>query len=443
MKKTIRLLTLGLLLSSFSSLGLTSCNTKTTLDAPTDLTYDVSTGKFSFTASEGASTYTVGVSEIINKTTAEGIEDIGGSTKITLADGTEKYIWATQIGSQTSVKDSDGDGKVEGTLVFRSFSSSAANPGSVIAANEIPVGDFVLTVMADATTELSGSDFAYYEFSHNGALTDPSSFTGSFADASASTSKLSVSCSSNYFLNCLSTTGIPEYMEYKFYEDGTLKDTVKVDDYTYTNTVVGPEKSYTFTNAATVSSSIALDMSKKITATVQAVGNGSSKTSSAVCDVLVPTTTSAVNYATKYDCSGSGTAGSYTVTINVGVDSSDTKIYGVEVKNSNVVVARESGTFTTDGEISEVDGKKTYPENTVLTFTTATTDASSKIMDGKTLTVTKKEGTSGWGPNQQKTTNWALTGEGFTFNGTTFAFTDAASSSNQGGPGGGGPGGPM
>lgn len=431
MKKTIQILTLSLLLSS--TLGLTSCGEKKTkLDTPSNITYDVSTGKFSFSAVEGAKTYTVGVSEIINDTTGKGLEGISGSAKLKIGEN-EKYVWTTQIGSVTSLADTDNDGKVEGTVVYRSFSASASNPGSVITAKEIPVGDFVLTVMADNTTDLQGSDYAYYEFSNTGALPDPESFTSSFKDDG----KMTITAADKYYINALSTNGLAEKMQFKVYQDGELFDTIDMDDFSYTNRVVGPEKSYIFNNAS-VTTSKAVDKTKKITATVQAIGNGGSKQDSKVCDVAVETTTDAVTYATKYDCSGSGSADNKTVTINVGIDNDGNNIYGLEVKTGSVVTARESGTFTLpEGvEITELDGKKTYPEDTELTFTTAASDLDASVMNGKTLKVTKIE-SNGWGG---KTISYGLLGEGFTLNGTEFSFTSAASS---GGGMGGGPGGPF
>lgn len=427
MKKTIQFLSLFLLLSS--AVGLASCSEKKTqLDTPTDITYDVNTGKFSFKAVEGAKTYTVGVSEIINDTTGKGLESVSGSSKLKIGES-EKYVWTTQIGSVTSLADNDNDGKVEGTVVYRSFSASAANPGSVVTAKEIPVGDLVLTVMADATGDLQGSEYAYYEFHNEGNLKDPENFTASFQEDG----KMAITAANSYYINSLSTNGLPEKMQFKVFQDGTLFDTIEMDDFTYTNRVVGPEKSYIFNNAS-VKTSKAVDKTKKITATVQAIGNGSSKKDSKACDVAVETTTAALSYKTKHDCSGSGNAGGKTVNINVGTDEDGNNIFGLEVKTGSVVTARESGTFTLpEGvEITELDGKKTFPVDTELTFTTLKSDLETPIMNSKKLKVTKVE-SRGWGGT---TINYGLLGEGFSLNGTAFAFTGTASN------GGGFPGGP-
>ncbi len=423
-KNKISILLCPLLLGGLASI--TSCSSKTQLDAPTNITYDFASGKVSFDAVEGASTYTIGVSEIINDVTGKNLEEIKNSSKITL-DGEEVYVWSTQIGSLTSLTDKDGDGKVEGTIVYRSFSSTASDPGQVIKCTAIPKGDFILTVMADKTDSLAGSEYGMIKFSNTGALTDPTGFSGTFTEDN----KLSISAASNYYINCLSTNGMPEKMEIVIKQDGTALETITVDDFSYTNTVIGPAKSYNFTNA-TVTGTKTIDKTKKITATVQAKGNGTSKTDSNVCDVNVETLTSAVEYATKYDCSGSGSVDGVTVNINVGTDANGNNIYGLEAKVSSVVVARESGTFTCDGEITEIDGKKTFEEGKVLTFKTDKSDLATSVMDGKTLTVTKVE-TQGWGGRQ---TNWGILGEGFLYNGTSFSFTGTAS----GGNGGGGPG---
>lgn len=435
MKKTLCVLSLSLLCAPLAMFSLTSCNTKVQLDTPTDITFDYKTGKFSFTGVENAKTYTVGISEIINDTTGAGLVGINNASQLTMPDGTKKYVWGSQIASATGVADQDGDGKVEGTLIYRSFSSTAADPGQVVDYTQIPIGDYVMTVMADANSEakLAGSEYAMLEFSINGTLPDPEGFTSSFDG-----NKMTIKSASNYFINALSTKGMPDEMKIVIKEDGTAVDTITIDDFSYTNTVIGPAKSYTFTYADTVTSTKELDKTKKITATIQAVGKSSSKTSSKECDVAVETTTDAVTYATKLDCSGSGTAGSATININVGTDANGANIYGLEVKVGSVAVARESGTFTVPAgtTVTQLDNKNTYPEATVLTFATSASDLATSIMDGKTLTVEKKE-SRGW---QGTTIDYALTGEGFTYNGTTFAFTGAASS---GGPGGGGPGGPF
>ncbi len=422
-KNKLSILLCPLFIGGIASLA--SCGSKTQLDTPKNISYDFNTGKVTFDAVEGATTYTVGVSEIINDVTGKKLEDIKNSSKITV-DGKETYVWATQIGSLTSLSDKDGDGKVEGKIVYRSFSSTASDAGQVIKCTAIPKGDFVLTVMADKTDSLAGSEYGIIKFSNKGALKDPTGFSATFTEDN----KLSISEASNYYINSLSTNGMPEKMEMIVKEDGNVLETISFDDFSYTNSVIGPAKSYNFTNS-TVTTSKSVDKTKKITATVQAKGNGDSKTDSAVCDVNIETTTPALEYATKYDCSGSGKAGDITVNVNVGVDSANKAIFGLEAKVGNVVVTRESGTYTVDGEVTDIDGKKTFEEGKTLTFTTEKSDLATKVMDGKTLTVTKIE-TEGWGGKQ---TNWGLLGEGFAYNGSVFSFNGVASSGGGFGPG--------
>lgn len=422
-KNKLSILLCPLFIGGIASLA--SCGSKTQLDTPKNISYDFNTGKVAFDAVEGATTYTVGVSEIINDVTGKKLEDIKNSSKITV-DGKETYVWATQIGSLTSLSDKDGDGKVEGKIVYRSFSSTASDAGQVIKCTAIPKGDFVLTVMADKTDSLAGSEYGIIKFSNKGALKDPTGFSATFTEDN----KLSISEASNYYIDSLSTNGMPEKMEIIVKEDGNVLETISFDDFSYTNSVIGPAKSYNFTNS-TVTTSKSVDKTKKITATVQAKGNGDSKTDSAVCDINIETTTPALEYATKYDCSGSGKAGDITVNVNVGVDSANKAIFGLEAKVGNVVIARESGTYTVDGEVTDIDGKKTFEEGKTLTFTTEKSDLATKVMDGKTLTVTKIE-TEGWGGKQ---TNWGLLGEGFAYNGSAFSFTGVASSGGGFGPG--------
>lgn len=435
MKKTLGVLSLSLLFSSLMAFSLTSCGAKTQFDTPTNITFDYKTGKFTFDAVENAKTYTVGLSEVINDVTGEALLGIQNSSKLTFEDGSTKWVWATQIASATGVADTDGDGKVEGALVYRSFSSTAADAGTVVDYTKIPVGDYVLTIMADADSEagLSGSEYAYYQFSKEGALSDPTGFTGKITD-----NKLVVTSASNYYINSLSTNGLADKMELVIKADGTTIETISVDNFVYTNEVIGPAKSYKFTNLDTMTSKT-LDATKKITATIQAVSTSASKTSSKACDVTIETTTPEVTYGEngKLDLSGKGTAGDATITISVGTDASGNNLYGLEVKENSVVVARESGTFTvpSGSEVTTLDEKKTYAVDTVLTFTTTASDLATKIMDGKTLKVEKKE-TENRG---QTTINYAITGEGFSYNGTSFAFTDANASSGGGGWWGPGP----
>lgn len=436
MKRINSMMSCAVLLSLFS---LTACGPKQTkLDTPQNVTYDVSTGKFSFDAVKGGDTYVVGVSLILNDTTGEKLKDINSATQVTLPDGSTKWVWSNQMGSVTGLADDDGDGKVEGTIVYRTFSSSATDSGTPINAADIPASHYVLQVVASATSELGSSDPAMYTFTKEGQLKSIDGATASIDPdnhinitvPAGNSSPFGVSVL-GYYIDALTTSGLPDKIEAKVNEEGEVKETIEMDDFSFTNTVNGPMKIFNF-NEATFKGTATLDPTKKHTVTLQAIGSDG-VTSSDISNAYFATSTAETTYATKYDCSGTGTAGKFTVNINVGVDSDSKQIYGLEAKIGSAVIYRESGTYTIpDGvTVSTEEDKTTYPDKTVLTFTTTSSDLDTPIMNGKTLTVTKTE-SQGWGG---PSVSWGLLGTGFSLDGTSFDFTGAASS-NSGFPGG-------
>lgn len=411
--------------------------------SPKNLTYDPSTGSFQFDAQKGAKTYIVGVSKVINDTTGAALQKINQSSVIPLADGSSVYVWSEQTGSVSGLADSDSDGIVNGNVVFREYSSSATTVGAVIKdLSKLPVGRYVLQAVAAATDELPNPEAAIYEFTIPGTLATPESFTAKINDAG----HMEVTAPSSFYLNCLSTTGLPEKMTFEVYDGGSLVETIEMNDFSYTNSVNGPNKSFSFNNN-TVTGSAALDASKDYTVTVTAVGDGGQVQSSSA-QAYVASTTPAVSFANKLSQSASGTVGSYSLTLNIGQDASGANIYELTANINSVAILREYGTFTAtveqenesgervtvDAAVMDEEGTTHFPEGAVLTFTTQHSDAASPVLNGVTLTsgVSVQQGPSGGG------TTYFLQGSA-ALNGTSFDFAAGGGGSGSGGPGGPGP----
>lgn len=433
LKKTLSLI---LALAMCAAL-IAGCSSEEQVTAPQNLTYNNADGTFSFDALEGAETYIVGVSKIINDTTGEALQPINQASTLTLPDGTTVYLWSEQTGSVAGLADNDNDGTVEGTVVYREYSSSATTVGAVIKdLSTLPVGHYVLQAVAAATDELPNPEAALFQFTIGGSLATPSGFVAQITEAGT----MQITASSNYYHNCMTVTGLPTKMVFEIYDGDTLVETIETADFSYTNTVNGPNKGFTYNNQ-TVTGTVALDQSKVYTVKVTAVGDGG-EILDASAEAYIASNTPAAMLATKYDQSGSGTAGDYSISLNLGLDEAGNKIYELTASVNNVVILRESGTYTAtvegvdeegnpitvDAEPQDAEGKMVYPEGTVLTFTAAQSDASAPILDGATLTSAKQE-TENWG---QKSISWYLAGSA-TVEGVSFEF-QAGSSGGSGGP---------
>lgn len=391
--------------------GITGCSSESS-NAPTDITYDVSTGDFSFTTVDGGDTYVVGVMRVLNDVTGEALTSINGSSTVEV-DGVTYYVWSEQTGSVSGLSDSDGDGTITGTVVYREYSSSAETVGAVFDASELGVGTYILAVTPASTDELTDPEVGYLVFTVEGTLETPSGFTAQVN----SDGYIEVTAESSYFLNCLTDTGLPSYLTYEVYADGELVETITVDDYSYTNTVLGPAKSFTFTNAATVTGTVALDTSAEITVTVTAVSEYDG-VESASAEAYVATTTEAPTLASTYDITASGTCGDYTVSVTFGTDASGNDIYVLSASVNSVVIYYETGTVSASEAAGTYEEKSTYPADATLTLTTTSTDAASGILDGVTLTVvsTYSEGNA-----------WMGTEAGYTFTASGSASIDGVS----------------
>lgn len=348
------------------------------ITSPQNLTYNQEDGTFSFDALEGAKTYIVGVSKIINNTTGEALAGINQSSVLTLADGSSVYLWSEQTGSVAGLADDDGDGVVSGKVIYREFSSSAETVGAVKKANELPVGRYVLQVVAAATDELPNPEPALYEFTVAGALANPSGFSASINGDGC----IEITGTSDYYLSCLTETGLPEKMVFEVLDGGNVVETLEVADFSYTNTVIGPNKSFTFNNTK-VTGTVKLDSNKHYTVRVTAKGDGD-LIQDGVANAYTASVTPAVQFANKLSQTGYASVNGMTVSLELGTDGAGGKIYELTASASNTVVLRESGTYTASAEAAP-DGK--YANGTTLTFTASQSDLGTAVMNGVTLTV--------------------------------------------------------
>ena len=293
---------------------LAGCGAEESL-SPQNLKYDKTNGEFSFDAVKGINTYVVGVGKIINDSTGKALTSINQSSAITLNDGTEVYLWSEQTGSVSGLADSDNDGKVSGKVIFREYSSSANTVGAVITdLSTLPVGHYVLQAIPAATDEVPNPEAALLEFVIPGTLETPSGFTASITQDGY----MQITAPSNYYHNCMTVTGLPTKMVFEISENGSVVETIEMDDFSYTNTVNGPNKSFSYNNT-TVTGKVKLDSSKSYEVKVTAVGDGAD-VKDASATAYMATSTPAIEFATKHSHSASGTAGALSVSVSLGKD---------------------------------------------------------------------------------------------------------------------------
>lgn len=428
-------LAMALTLSGAMMTSLTGCGGSST--APKGLTFDTADGTFAFDAVKDADTYTVGVCKVLNDPTGEALLSINGATLTEIADGKSYYLWSEQSGSASGVADTDSDGKVDGLITFREYSSSATTVGAVMKMEDLAPGHYVLQAMANSNTELTNPQTAYYEFIIGGTLAEPAGFTAEINEAGC----MEVTAPSSYYLKCLTATGMPTKMKFEVKEGGNVVDTFELEDFSYTNSVNGPNKSFSF-NHNTYAGTAKLDSAKDYTVTVTAVGDGDT-IQDASAEAYMATKTAEQSFATTYDTKGSATTGDMTVAVTLGKNANGEDIYELTGTINSVVVLRESGTYEASAQAAMEDEVNTYPDGTTITFTTAESDADAAVLDGVTAKVEKSEGGMGGFPGGpmgpgggSSTPNYNLIAEGLSLNGETF---DLTASSGMGGF----PGGPM
>lgn len=398
-------------------------------NAPENLAFSVADGSFSFDTVKNAETYTVGVSKILNDTTGQALEKINGAVATEIAEGESVYLWSEQTGSVAGLADTDGDGTVDGTVVFREYSSSASTVGQVISMDQLPLGHYVVTAIASSNDKLLNPESAYYRFTKGGTLTEPAGFT---AEINAN-GNMEITAPSSYYLNCLTATGQPDKMRFEIMDGSTVVETIELDDFSYTNSVNGPNKAFSFNNQ-TVTGTETLDTGKAYSVVVTAVGDGD-QILDASAEAYVASSTSPVSFASEYEISSSGTAGDYSVSLTLGLDSTGVAIYELTASVNSVVILRESGTYTASEEAGTFEDKNTYPDGTTVTFVSDVSDFDAPVLDGVTLTAVQGEeqvfgppGTASGGAD------FYLEGSA-SLNGTSFDFGQSS--------GGGFPGGPM
>lgn len=373
-------------------------------NSPTNVSFDTSTGDLTFNAVKDADTYTAGVSLVLNDATGEALQSINGSAQVSLDDGSSVYVWSEQTGSVSGLSDSDGDGKVDGTIVFREFSSSATKVGDVISTDQLPVGHYVLQVVPAATDKLTNPEPSVTEFTISGTLATPEGFSARINDDGV----MEVTAPSDYYLSCLTKTGLPTEMKFEVKDGDSVVDTFTVDDFSYTNSVNGPNKSFAFNNAVATGTQ-KLDSSKSYTVTVTAVGDGD-QIKDASAEAYMETSTPETRLSSTYDTSGSATVGDLSLTVTLGKDASGTDTYTLDATVNDIPIYRESGTFTSSAPAQDIDGKDTFPEGSVLTFKSASSDFSSAVLDGANLTVAASTQSGPLPPGMSAGTTYYLSG---------------------------------
>lgn len=412
MRKSMRTFGAVLTTAALSLTMLAGCGSSS--KAPGDFKFDTSTGSFSFKTVEGGDTYIVGVSKVLNDTTGEALQSINGSATVEI-DGTTKYLWSEQTGSASGLSDTDGDGTVDGSVVFREYSSSASTVGDVISIADIPLGHYVVQAIPGSTDELTDPEAATFEFVQSGTLAEPDGFTAAVNDSGV----IEITAPSDYYLTCMTETGLPNQMKFEVKDGDTVVETITMDDFSYTNTVNGPNKMFTFNNQ-TVTGTEKLDSSKDYTVTVTAVGDGDTILD-ASADAYMASKSDEAKFATTYDTAASGTAGVFSIKLTLGTDASGANLYELTASANDVVIEREVGTYTASAEATTVDEKNTFADGTTLTFTSTESDFETPVMDGKTYTVVKSE-QQGFMPGAAATVNYSIEGSA-TADGETFEFS--------------------
>ncbi len=422
MNKIARTFVTGVATVALSLATLAGCSSSSS-NAPSSITYDETTGDVSFETVDGVDTYTVGVVKVLNDTTGEALESINGSSTVEI-DGESYYVWSEQTGSLSGLADNDDDGTISGTVVYRAYSSSASEVGEVIDATTLPLGHYILQVVPSATDESGDVENGTYEFVMSGTLATPSGFTATINDEGY----IEITAPSDYYLSCYTETGLPEAMEFEVADSsGTVVETITMDDFSYTNSVNGPNKSFSFNNQ-TVTGTTELDSSETYTVTVTAVGDGDTILD-ASAEAYFASSLDEQTFATTYDVTSSGSTSVATITLTIGTDASGAEVYELTSSINSTVVSREVGTVSSSAAVETVDESTVYPEGTTLTFTATDSDGDAELtLDGQTLTVATSVSESGWGDEVTTTTNYYVEGT-LSFDGESAELAASAGSS--------------
>ncbi|MFA6624208.1 MAG: hypothetical protein WCS80_00350 [Bacilli bacterium] len=259
-------------------ISLASCGASNNkFSTPTDFTFDSSTGKFHFSTVENAEYYQVTMMRRINEDTYNALKANDRSAKQATSLEIKKdetwYLWNENVTSATRLADKRSKGYIEDNFNLRTYSNSATSAGSPVEFSTLAVGDYVLQTIALEDDTHSASDPNIYTFTKEGDLANPSDFTFNVNDDK----KIEITAGSNYYYNCLTSTGLPYAMEFSIKDSqGAEKEKLNLTDLSWTNSIQGPTNSFTFNNSKVTSknSYTASDI-EDFTVSVSAVGNGS------------------------------------------------------------------------------------------------------------------------------------------------------------------------
>ncbi len=401
--------------------ALSGCGTSEEVStSPQNLSFNVSNGSFSFDAIEGADTYLVGVSKIINASTGEILEGINGAVLTEIAEGNSEYLWSEQSGSATGIADNDRDGVISGTVVFREFSNSATTVGAVLSMTELPLGHYIVQAMAASNEEIQNPEPAYYEFTVGGTLESPEGFVAQINEQG----NIQITAPNNYYFSCLTSTGLPNKIIIEVSDGTSVVDTIEISDFSYTNEVLGPTKSYNFTNQ-TVTGTAVLDTSIPYSIKVTAKGDGGEILDSSAAGYMA-TSTESTEFATLYDTYGEATVGVFDLKLLIGLDVDGNQIYELDASVNGVDIYKEFGTYETEAAVELIDELTTYPEGVILTFYTSKSDIG-PVLDGATMNVVIGASMGGGMPPVTNTV-YNLAAEGLSMEGNQVNFEASVAS---------------
>lgn len=397
---------------------LTSCGGSNQLKTPTNFSLDVDKGTFTFDAVEGGDEYQVSILRRINEATYNSMKSLNATsgmvTKIDISEKESWFLWNEIICSKTRIKEKDG--KIDSQFSLRTYSNTAISAGEPIAFKKLAVGDHLIQVIANETSEKEASDPLNYTFTKEGTLAEPSGFKFKVDD----NGKINIVAPSNYYYNALTSTGLPSKIKFDIKKGSESIYSTEIDDFSWEKRIQGPTAAFNFKNATIETDKTATKLEcEDYTLDVTAVGNGST--------IKDASSTGTFDYSytiPNFEFTYTGSEGTY-----VGQDKFDLTI-DVNGKDRKL-------TFT----------KGETPENSDFYYTF--TGDNNKF--NGTLECKVEQSSNPWEPGPGKKENKVK----FTINGTSLSGTyslDAEKgivtcqdikAGSTGGPGGGFPGGPM
>lgn len=257
--------------------GLTGCGG---ISAPGNFTFDRASRAFSFDTSGDGLAYQITINKLINEQTGKSLSDTADrahiqieergqtitqyasiASELTTMPGSSEsaYVWSPII-SSTLVEDTDGDGKVEGTIPIYRFQLQADGVTPVLLngnPEELPLGHYYISCVA-SDSEGNVSEAAWQEFVVAGQLEAPD------FSYSVENGKMTIALDSTYINNAMLYDGAPEAIDFTIDDGSGTTKTVTFNDWSYYPSVIGPTTTYVYmfttkeidvasTNAYTVS----------------------------------------------------------------------------------------------------------------------------------------------------------------------------------------------